>query len=226
MAWLDFLFCAFMGWTGVHKFKEGNVVLGTLYFLTLGLCGVGWIVDTVRYLVIAVKRTEEINRARTKRLEESAELPVIEAPELLELKPSEICHYEQNAACISAQSANIERDGGRSASMGQDIKMTLEPRKTVRINWRRTEELLGRLYVTNQRVIITDGQGTVECPVNKIGQIRLYRNLIALRTDSRTIPLATDEAVYVYQIIASVYRQDISLKLTDITRLHTAVCNR
>ena len=117
MAWIDFLFCAFMGWTGVHKFKERKVVLGALYFLSFGLCGVGWIVDTVRYLIVAIRRTAEISRARAKRLEKDAELPVISEPELLQLYPGEICHYEQNAACISAQSVNIDRAGGVSVPL-------------------------------------------------------------------------------------------------------------
>ena len=203
-AWLDFIVCALMGWTGIHKFKERKVAIGTLYFLTVGLCGAGWIVDTIRYLVIAVKRTVEIHRARSRRLEMEAELPVIDAPELLELNGSEICHYEQNAACISSTSVGKDCRGAITVRTGPGMPPVLEPKAMARINWRKTEELLGRLYVTDRRVVITDGQATAEYSVGKITKIRLYRNLILLLTGERTFYLATDEAVYVYQIIARI----------------------
>lgn len=33
------------GFFGSHRFYYGKPVTGTIYFLTLGLCGIGWIVD-------------------------------------------------------------------------------------------------------------------------------------------------------------------------------------
>ena len=33
------------GFTGSHRFYYGNPLLGTIYFLTLGLLGIGWIID-------------------------------------------------------------------------------------------------------------------------------------------------------------------------------------
>ena len=33
------------GFTGSHRFYYGRPISGTIYFLTLGLCGIGWIVD-------------------------------------------------------------------------------------------------------------------------------------------------------------------------------------
>ena len=46
-----FLACLFGGWFGLHKFLEGKKGLGVLYLFTFGLCGIGWIVDTVKYLL-------------------------------------------------------------------------------------------------------------------------------------------------------------------------------
>lgn len=46
-----FIACLLGGWFGLHKFMEGKVGLGILYLLTGGLCGIGWIVDTIIYLV-------------------------------------------------------------------------------------------------------------------------------------------------------------------------------
>ncbi|WP_303722177.1 TM2 domain-containing protein [Malonomonas rubra] len=33
------------GFTGSHRFYYGKPVSGTIYFFTLGLCGIGWLID-------------------------------------------------------------------------------------------------------------------------------------------------------------------------------------
>jgi len=45
--WVSFWLCFFFGWLGIHKFYEGKPVMGLLYLFTLGLLGIGWIVDIV-----------------------------------------------------------------------------------------------------------------------------------------------------------------------------------
>ncbi len=45
--WVALLLCLFFGVLGIHKFYEGRVLLGIVYLLTLGLCGVGVIIDLV-----------------------------------------------------------------------------------------------------------------------------------------------------------------------------------
>ncbi len=41
--------CIFLGAFGVHKFYEGKPRMGLLYLCTMGLLGIGWIVDIIRY---------------------------------------------------------------------------------------------------------------------------------------------------------------------------------
>lgn len=43
--WVAFCLCLFLGFLGAHKFYEGKIGLGILYLCTVGLCGIGWIVD-------------------------------------------------------------------------------------------------------------------------------------------------------------------------------------
>lgn len=45
--WVSFLLCLFLGYFGVHKFYEGNTSMGIVYLCTVGLLGIGWIVDTI-----------------------------------------------------------------------------------------------------------------------------------------------------------------------------------
>ena len=50
--WVAFFLCLFLGGLGVHRFYEGKIGTGILWLLTLGLGGIGWIVDLV---IIATK---------------------------------------------------------------------------------------------------------------------------------------------------------------------------
>ena len=42
-----FLLCLFLGFTGAHKFYEGKVGAGILYLLTVGILGIGWMIDSI-----------------------------------------------------------------------------------------------------------------------------------------------------------------------------------
>ena len=48
--WVAFLLCLLLGYIGAHKFYEGKTGMGILYFFTVGLFGIGWIVDTILLL--------------------------------------------------------------------------------------------------------------------------------------------------------------------------------
>lgn len=54
----DLLFCTFLGIFGVHRFYEGKIKTGILYACTLGLFGVGVIVD---YCYILAGHAKEKN---------------------------------------------------------------------------------------------------------------------------------------------------------------------
>ena len=45
--WLAFLLCLFGGGLGLHKFYEGKFLMGILYLCTLGLGGIGVLVDLI-----------------------------------------------------------------------------------------------------------------------------------------------------------------------------------
>ncbi len=49
--WVELLLCIFGGFFGLHCFYVGNIVKGILYLCTLGLCGIGWLVDIIRIIV-------------------------------------------------------------------------------------------------------------------------------------------------------------------------------
>lgn len=48
--WVAFCLCLFLGGFGAHKFYEGKIGMGILYLFTVGLFGIGWLVDLIRIL--------------------------------------------------------------------------------------------------------------------------------------------------------------------------------
>lgn len=47
-----------LGFTGAHRFYYGRPVSGTIWFFTLGLLGIGWLVDL--FLMPAMQRSAEL----------------------------------------------------------------------------------------------------------------------------------------------------------------------
>lgn len=45
--WVRFFLCVFLGWAGAHKFYDGKKGQGMLYLCTMGLFGLGWMIDTL-----------------------------------------------------------------------------------------------------------------------------------------------------------------------------------
>lgn len=41
------LIAIFLGWAGGYRFYKKQTVLGVVYLLTFGICGIGWIIDII-----------------------------------------------------------------------------------------------------------------------------------------------------------------------------------
>ena len=49
--WVAFFLCLFLGFFGAHKFYEGRTGMGLIYLFTMGLFGIGWMIDTIVILL-------------------------------------------------------------------------------------------------------------------------------------------------------------------------------
>lgn len=45
--WVAFFLCLFLGTLGIHRFYEGKIGTGILWFLTCGLFFIGWFIDLI-----------------------------------------------------------------------------------------------------------------------------------------------------------------------------------
>ena len=48
--WVALLLCFFLGVVGGHKFYEGKIGMGILYLFTMGLFGIGVLIDLITLL--------------------------------------------------------------------------------------------------------------------------------------------------------------------------------
>lgn len=46
---------AFLGPFGVHRFMDGSIGMGILYLFTAGLCGIGWLIDLIKAIILIFK---------------------------------------------------------------------------------------------------------------------------------------------------------------------------
>ena len=68
---IDFILCLLFGYLGVHKFYEKKNSLGILYLFTMGLFGIGWLIDLV---ILFIKLLKFYNNKST--LETTASQPI------------------------------------------------------------------------------------------------------------------------------------------------------
>lgn len=48
--WVALILCIFLGMFGAHKFYENKIGMGILYLFTVGLFGIGWVIDIIAIL--------------------------------------------------------------------------------------------------------------------------------------------------------------------------------
>ncbi|MGL5436629.1 MAG: NINE protein [Lachnospiraceae bacterium] len=206
-AWLDFAICLFLGFLGVHKFRERKPKMGILYIFTFGLFGIGWIIDCIKYLMSAIKGVRVISSIPGARFLSSDEsLSIVQTSSIL-LSSNENCHYS-GAATIAKDRSVVT--GYSSGSRGVSIRICkgmsyrVGNSRGVPVRETVTEKTDGTLYITNKRIVFVASKDGFDKKISNMTAIVPYKNAVDLQFTSQTLSLFTKDGTYIYQIISRI----------------------
>lgn len=203
-AWTDFVICLLLGWLGVHKFRERKVGMGILYLCTVGLFGIGWFVDIIRYLIAAIKG-ERIQGNRSKHLSANDALPVVSSNVML--SDGEVCHYCGTATHIKTKNVVVGYSGGScgaSIRIAKGMSVRVGTQKTAPIRGNVQERTPGVLSITNKKIVFSGNRGSFDKKITALSSVTPYQNGIAFQFGSQQYPLETSESEYIYEILARI----------------------
>lgn len=208
--WTDFFICLFLGPLGVHKFRERKIGIGILYLCTFGLCGIGWIYDTVKYLVAAVKGGSPIRRAHddSDELADDDPLPTVLGHNLM-LKQGETCHYYGEATYIKCKTAVTGYTGGSSGvnvRIAKGVSYRVGQQKSTPIRGTVQERYPGFLAVTNMRVVFNSPQGSFDKNISNISSLIPLDDGLVFQFGSTQYIIETEKAKYIQKIVDRVYQ--------------------
>lgn len=163
------------GMLGVHKFLDKDYKMGVLYLCTLGLFGVGWIIDIYKELTgnTFEESSKSLMNPEILKKIENGELPEIDV-ENLNLKDGEICHYADRGYTFEDKTVT-KGYTGKSSGVSIRIMKGLTYRtggsggKAIRETQR--TKYNGTLCLTNMRIIYTSAKESFNKPLNKITAI-------------------------------------------------------
>lgn len=196
----DFLLCLFLGWLGVHKFKEKRLGMGVLYLFTFGLFGIGWIYDCVKYLIPVIKARSAASIAN------GSPLPIVESKGAI-LGSGEVCHYSNPATFVKTKNVVVGHSGGHSGvsirvAKGMSYRIGQSQSTAIRENVQ--EKTAGVLSITNKRIIFSASKGAFDKKISELSAITPYKDGIGFQFASTQYPLMTSDAPYIYQIISRI----------------------
>lgn len=204
-AWTDFVICLLFGWVGVHKFREKKFSMGILYLFTMGLFSIGWIVDTIRYLIAAING-ERIQGNRPLQLSNNDELPIITSSNLL-LSNGETCHYSGSATFIKSKNVVVGYSSGHSGvsiRVAKGMSYRVGASKASPIRGDVQERTVGTLTITNKRVVFSANRGAFDKKIVNLSSVTPYSDGLAFQFGSQQYPLEIKNPTYVYQILARI----------------------
>lgn len=210
MVWVDFAICLFLGYFGVHKFREKKAGMGVLYLFTFGLFGIGWLYDCVRYLMAAIKGERITGKQQIsishRQLAEDEPLPVVTSSNVL-MTAGEVCHYYAPATFVKTKNVVVGYSGGSSGvsiRVMKGMSYRVGASKATPIRGNVQEKTPGMLTITNKRVIFSASKGAFDKKITALSSITPHEDGVSFQFGEKQYPLMCNEPIYVYQILARI----------------------
>lgn len=205
--WIDFFICLFLGIFGVHKFRERKIGIGILYLCTMGLFGIGWFIDCVRYLLAAL-RGEKLNGSSSEN-PQSVLLPDGTLPIVIDcslaLQDGECCHYSASAKRIIPKEKTVgytSGSAGVSFRVAKGVTLRTGSSRGSAIKKNVLEENPGTLRITNQRIIFTSIKGGFDKKISNLSTVTEADDGLVLQFGSQMFMLELRDGGKAYQILS------------------------
>lgn len=205
--WIDFFICLFLGIFGVHKFRERKIGMGILYLCTMGLFGIGWFIDCVRYLLAAL-RGEKSNGSSSEN-PQSVLLPDGTLPIVIDcslaLQDGECCHYSASAKRIIPKEKTVgytSGSAGVSFRVAKGVTLRTGSSRGSAIKKNVLEENPGTLRITNQRIIFTSIKGGFDKKISNLSTVTEADDGLVLQFGSQMFMLELRDGGKAYQILS------------------------
>lgn len=207
-----FFICLFLGYLGVHKFIEKKTGMGVLYLCTLGLFGIGWIVDTIIYLVngqFGFKKPQK-KSAPVRTLGDNEALPIVANANII-LPGGEVCHYSGVANYVTVKSRVVGHEADRAGVSVRVVKGVTyhtggTKGKAIRGNVMEKER--GTLFVTNKRVIFVAPNNGFDRKFSELSVVIPCSDGMQLQIKSKTHSFLTNDGTYICGIIRRVMESE------------------
>lgn len=190
----ELLIVVFGGLFGVHKFIKGDIKMGLIYLLTVGLFGFGWIIDIIKVLTNSSSNVKgSLMNRETLNLINKGELPNIQVGNL-NLSADESCCYADKAYTFKDKTITTGYTG-KSSGVSIRIAKGLSYRtgggnsQAIRQTQRTTYN--GILYITNKRVIFTSQDESFDKTFDKITSIQEAKDGLFIQIGSHTYSIIT-----------------------------------
>lgn len=216
-ALIDLVLCVLLGWIGAHKLKQGKTGMFILYLFSFGLFGIGWLLDSVVFLVAFLKGEPVASsvcspsRSRgPKNLLPSDPLPIILGDTVVMLTNGERCHYSEIVTYMKKKNVVVGYESGSSGvsiRVAKGVSYHTGGRKGAPIRDDVYEKYPGVLSITSKRVIFSGDKGTFDKNISSVSAVIPFSDGISIQFGETQYSFATTESRYIYQIISRLVQQ-------------------
>lgn len=186
---INILIVTFFGFLGVHKFLSGDKKMGWIYLFTVGLFGIGWLIDIILACTGKdfIKFDQTLMDKNNLAMIRNGKLPIIYGTSL-NLANDENCCYVDSASTFQDKTITTGYTGKHSGMSfrikGISYHTGGSGSKAIRETIRTTYN--GTLYLTTKRIIYSSLKESFDKPIEKITSIQELKNGLLIQIGSNT----------------------------------------
>lgn len=192
---IKLLVTIFLGMFGVHKFMEKNYKMGFIYLFTVGLFGIGWIIDIFK-VAFEKDYNQSIKSIMPKeaiRQIKEGKIPRINISNLI-LKEDEFCCYVDNAQTYRDKTITTgytRKGAGVSVRVTKGLSYHTGDGGGQAVRETERTTYFGLLYLTNKRVIFSSQKDSFDKDINKLTSVTETKNGLVIQIGSDMYEIIT-----------------------------------